>query len=153
VYLLDDWAPRPDSAPRAVRALSLSDRIDCHCYLDLQDYEWARQWLWCHTYGSGSLDLETWTISRPDGIYARRSVPIPGRKTPSGRQAYGNLFLHREILVRACGEPPDRSWVGDHINGDTLDNRRINLRWASKSLNAKNTVRYRLGTDDALYSA
>jgi hypothetical protein len=73
-------------------------------------------------------------------------VPIPGRVTPSGRQAYGNLFLHREILLRAEGPPPDPSWVGDHINGDTLDNRRCNLRWASKSLNAQNTVRFRNAT-------
>lgn len=132
-----------DEAPDAVAFLQLSSRIDCYCILDRQDYEWAKLLPWCHTFGSGSFDPETWTIDRPDGIYARRSVPIPGRLTPSGRPAYGNEWLHRRILTRWQGPPPDPSWVGDHINGDTLDNRRINLRWASKSLNAQNTVKYR----------
>ena len=144
-----DFDPRfwpSDPSPDETVCLQLSDRIDCYCLLDRQDYEWARGLLWCHTYGSGSIDPETWTIDRPDGIYARRSVPIPGRVTPSGRPAYGNLFLHRAILERAEGPPPDPSWVGDHVNGDTLDNRRCNLRWASKSLNAQNTVRFRNAT-------
>ena len=41
--------------------------------------------------------------------------------------------LHRFIL-----EPKDGEFV-DHINGDTLDNRRANLRVCNKSQNAANT--------------
>lgn len=117
------WAAPPP--PDACTFLHLSDRVDCYCLLDLQDYEWARAWLWCHTYGSGSFN-ENGVIARPDHIYARRCV---GKKT---------LFLHREILVRAVGEAPPLHTIGDHINGDTLDNRRCNLRWATRSQNARN---------------
>jgi len=117
------WASDP--SPDACAALHLSDRIDCYCLLDWQDFEWARAFLWCHTYGSGSFD-ENGVIARPDHIYARRCV---GPKT---------LFLHREILLRAVGPPPPGHIIGDHRNGDTLDNRRDNLRWATRSMNAKN---------------
>lgn len=43
-------------------------------------------------------------------------------------------YLHREILGM---EPNDRRLV-DHINGNQLDNRRVNLRFADKSTNGCN---------------
>ena len=121
------WASDP--SPDACAALHLSDRIDCYCLLDQQDYEWARAFLWCHTYGAGPMVLKApgvYAMARPDHIYARRCV---GGQT---------LWMHREILTRACGPPPLNHTIGDHINGDTLDNRRVNLRWATRSMNAKN---------------
>jgi hypothetical protein len=42
------------------------------------------------------------------------------------------IYLHRQLL-----EAPPGSYV-DHINGDTLDNRRANLRLCTASLNAVN---------------
>lgn len=42
------------------------------------------------------------------------------------------VYLHREIMC------PPTGFVVDHINGDTLDNRRENLRIASKQGNAAN---------------
>jgi hypothetical protein len=48
----------------------------------------------------------------------------------AGRQL--NVFLHRVIL----GVPPELEC--DHINHDRLDNRRSNLRFATRSQNARN---------------
>lgn len=45
------------------------------------------------------------------------------------------LYLHREILGAVKGD------VVDHINGDTLDNRRANLRFATHSGNVANSSR------------
>lgn len=59
--------------------------------------------------------------------YAKRIGPRPARKT---------IFLHQVIGDRiGC---PGPGLVRDHINGDTLDNRRPNLRWVSQSVNMHN---------------
>ena len=44
----------------------------------------------------------------------------------------GNRFMHRSILSARPGE------ICDHINGDTLDNRRCNLRIVTATENARN---------------
>jgi hypothetical protein len=129
-----DWLD-PRTLPALTDAdpvwLSLSDRIDCGCWLDRVDYEWARsigegryRGLWYHTYGSG--DMIDGLMQRPNLIYARKQV--------SGRM----LNLHREVARRAYGPPWLLNMVVDHKNGDTLDNRRCNLQWVSRSYNAIN---------------
>jgi hypothetical protein len=50
------------------------------------------------------------------------------------------IYMHREIL-----NAPD-GLHGDHINGDTLDNRRSNLRLATSAQNAWNRDKYKNNT-------
>lgn len=119
-----------DPAPDDTYYISLSDRWDIHAALDYQDYLWAKDLKWCHTYGSGEfyeVAEGVFTIARPDHIYARNCA---GGTT---------TWLHREILTRWQGKPRYRRAVGDHKNGKTLDCRRANLRWATPSMNARNT--------------
>ena len=110
--------------------IQLSDRFDIYAIVDPEDHAWARQHRWYHTYGSGRF---VWiggvkVIERPDSIYAIRSV------------GDAKIYLHREILTRWKGSPPSARHVGDHLNGNTLLCRRSNLRWATKSQNARNVV-------------
>lgn len=52
---------------------------------------------------------------------------VGGRKNPKG------IFMHRLV-----NKTPDDK-ITDHINRDTLDNRRVNLRSVNKSQNALNS--------------
>ena len=55
------------------------------------------------------------------------------RSETTGRYRHRQVYMHREIL----GLAPK---VGtDHVNGDGLDNRRFNIRPATKAQNGRNT--------------
>ena len=79
--------------------------------VDDEDYEWALQW--------------TWRLG--DKGYARRGMRINGK--------FKNIYLHNEIAKRAG---LDTSRTIDHENQDQLDNRRSNLRPATRSQQNRN---------------
>jgi hypothetical protein len=67
-----------------------------------------------------------WTVDRSDNlVYAYRRSR--GRK----------IYLHRELMS------PLQTQHVDHISGDGLDNRRVNLRLASRSQNLGNMQKHR----------
>lgn len=53
--------------------------------------------------------------------------------TVDGKRIYRREYLHRTIMGAKNGE------IVDHINGDTLDNRKTNLRLSNKVLNSLNS--------------
>lgn len=67
---------------------------------------------------------------------------LNGRRTmyATARMRGKYIYMHRHIL----GPPPFKNAQVDHVNGDGLDNRRANLRWASPSHNNMNQQK-RLG--------
>lgn len=65
-----------------------------------------------------------WADVRKRTTYAYRTIRVNGRRT--------SLRMHREVLRRCRGEV-------DHVNGDGLDNRRSNLRTATRKQNAHNS--------------
>lgn len=125
------WGPGPVYGPPAIQ---LSDRWDLYALVDEIDLEWARRWKWSHTHGSGQRIVELSELfgkhayqRSHDKIYAKRS---------HGRS--GTMYLHVEIARRAFGPRPEPGMVVDHLNGNSLDCRRENLRWATLSQNNKN---------------
>lgn len=87
--------------------------------VDDEDFEELNRWKWQAHLAS-------------HGVYAKRSVTLTGgRKT--------NIFMHRQIL----GLTDSTSLFGDHINGDTLDNRRSNLREATPRQSVWNRSKYK----------
>lgn len=78
-------------------------------------------------------DLVTnlWFFSSGQGRagYAQRNINNKGIK------------LHRIILSRILGRELISSEIADHANGDTLDNRRSNLRLATLLQNSQNVKR------------
>ncbi len=78
--------------------------------------EWDQELVSAHKWFARCSDIGRY--------YACRSVRVDG-KTKS-------LYLHRFLLGLAGGQH------ADHINGDTLDNRRANLRPATNRQNSAN---------------
>lgn len=79
--------------------------------IDADDADYFGQWLWC-------------VDANPPHVYAKRNVKVDGRvKT---------IYLHREILKAPPGV------LVDHINLNTLDCRKANLRFATVAENARN---------------
>ena len=83
--------------------------------LDQQDYCRCREFKW-FIKGNGSK------------VYALRSFKIGPKKTKMAA-------MHREIMNAPKGK------IVDHKNGDSLDNRRANLRFATQSQNLANAIR------------
>lgn len=74
------------------------------------------------------LAREKWHVQIDrHSAYAMRSVREQGRQK--------HIWMHREILGTPKGQ------FTDHISGDTLDNRRANLRVATAAQNAQNSRR------------
>jgi hypothetical protein len=80
--------------------------------VDRADLDWLSQWKWCAT-----------THPRGPSYAVRRE-----------RSTKRTHYMHRELAA------PPAGLLVDHINGDTLDNRRVNLRLATFSQNAANTT-------------
>ena len=76
-------------------------------------------------YDAYITKMPSWFLSGAKNNY----VTADWRDCPGGRR---KIRLHRFLIL---GVDDDQNKVVDHINGDTLDNRRCNLRVLSKSMN------------------
>lgn len=76
----------------------------------------------------GLVGNTKWSITNGGGYeYAHTSLGIDGKRVC--------VRLHRMIMGAKKGE------VVDHVNGNTLDNRRVNLRICTRAQNARNRHR------------
>lgn len=90
--------------------------------VDDEDYEWLMQWKWAAHWDSHKKNY-----------YADRCEWIGGQ----GRKKLA-IKMHRLILGLDRGDKRQ----GDHINGNSLDNRRSNLRIVTNAQNSINRRRY-----------
>ena len=81
--------------------------------VDDEDFEWAASYKWYANKG------------RCGSFYAARGAFV---REPDGTRRQWTVQMHRELLIRLCGEPPE-GHLADHEDGDTLNNTRGNLRW------------------------
>lgn len=71
-----------------------------------------------------------WYFSGLEKGYAAKSIQVNGKKQM--------ILMHRVILERKLGHPLGAGEIVDHIDGNTLNNQRHNLRIADKSKNGMN---------------
>ena len=113
-----------DFSPPQLRMYA-GEYADVECLVDEEDYLFFTKWMWCPKF------------DRSGKVYFRRAestYDMLGKRVGSF-----TIYLHIEILTRAEGPPPTRTrCIGDHFNGNSLDNRRQNLRWATKRENNQN---------------
>tara|TARA_R110002020_G_scaffold7395_1_gene31115 strand:- start:63 stop:671 length:609 start_codon:yes stop_codon:yes gene_type:complete len=88
---------------------------DMHSIVDDEDYERV-------------LEAIKWKSGKPGKWYAHRVTEATGHYAVNGDR---RRSIHREVM----GDPEGMDI--DHINGDTLDNRKENLRICTRSQNAR----------------
>lgn len=104
-----------------VRQIWLDDRAELFCVVDVQDYDFAMQWKWKAIKSKG------------------RKVKWYAYRTTRDKERHVAVFLHKLICLRANGLPPSTDHlIGDHQDGDSLNNRRVNLEWSTRSQNCLN---------------
>lgn len=83
------------------------------------------------------VDGYNWTAYKIT-VRGSKTYTYVGRRSAPGQKAPKKM-LHRWILERMYGERAVKGMICDHINGDTLDNRRENLRLATYGINRLNS--------------
>lgn len=109
----------------------LDDHASAFCVVDDADRDWALRWNWRLVWSN------RWrTTPKP---YVTRVTNKPGTSKTKGNNINLTIYMHVEICTMAWGPPPN-SWqiLADHKDGNSFNNRRSNLRWASYSQNRRN---------------
>lgn len=110
----------------AIAHIQLAGPVTGTVIIDLRDWAWATRWKW-----RGKHD------KHKRKIYAYRIG-----KTWTDKRT--SLYLHVELHRRLKKRPSRRHVLVDHRNGNSLDCRRVNLRWATRSQNRLNINGVRL---------
>ena len=102
--------------------LILGAREQHRAIVSAEDYPELSRWRW-------TFKVSSW--AHGSKVYGRRCIWVDGKKK--------TILLHDVILRDRMGVVrPSDVHTADHINRDSLDNVRGNLRWACKSEQNKN---------------
>jgi len=87
-----------------------------------QDFKWLSSLTWNVN--------RTKSADRVEKNYARRKIKISKGK-------YRNQYMHRFIVEKVIGRTLDTKEIVDHIDGDSLNNVRDNLRVVDININSR----------------
>src|SRR5687768_3682650 len=113
-----------------------NDNASIWAVVDEIDYHWLLHWLWSPKVSRGGRKIYL-RRSLHEGSGALYLCPETGRIRRNRTQR--TLFLHTAVMLRTGIEPPSKEHrFVDHRDGDSMNCRRSNLRWATPSMNARN---------------
>lgn len=78
-----------------------------------------------------------------DDLAGHRWCVMPsanGRNYAGGKRGKKTIYMHRQIMESVLGEPLGTRVV-DHMDGDTLNNQRANLRAVTQVENMRNAIK------------
>jgi hypothetical protein len=94
------------------------------------------QWAWCSEQDYGFLRQFNWCPNvKETATYAYASIP-----------GYGLAYMHQFVILLSTGSPVPDGMVVDHIDNDSLNNGRENLRVVTQGQNLQNRRKRRSTT-------
>lgn len=144
----DEWNPDTFFIEHECRIYG-DDRASIYSVIDDIDYQWALQWRWSPKFSKRGKKFYLRRCTN-EGSGAFYECPETGRIRRNRTQR--TLFLHTAIMLRSGVIPPTKKHVlVDHRDGDAMNCRRSNLRWATHTMNSRNVFGshgYELGEVD-----
>lgn len=99
-----------------------NDALTVYALVDAEDFAWFSRWRWSPKFSRGGRKCYLFRPAYNGGDNLRKS-----------------LYLHVEVMKRTgIAQPSPLHTMADHRNGNGLDCRRCNLRWATPSMNRRN---------------
>lgn len=118
-----------DAQDDGTRRISLGRSAELFAVVDVEDYDYLMQFKWNAKRSHPGREQ----------FYARRSQHVQGgERHPGGQIKKETIYMHVEVMRRTGIPQPTDLHTPDHIDTDSLNNRRNNLRWACKSGQRKN---------------
>ena len=117
-----------------------TDDLEVYVVVDAVDYPWLVQWKWtihnrAYYERTGQLYLKRTVteVIAPEG--PRYESPLSGKLVRNFHRIQRTRFLHQEIMERTgIPRPTPKHKEVDHINKKTINCRRYNLQWATRSM-------------------
>ena len=105
-----------------VRKIYLDKACEVFCVVDEEDYAFLLKWKWSYTWDRSKTKRYATRMTRSRKEHSRQI----------------KIYMHKVILDRTDKKQPSEAHtIGDHDDGDSLNNRRANLDWATPSMNRR----------------